>query len=111
MDVEPKINTSFVGELLCLRAEKSKILPELLFSILNTEFFKILINREKTGQTSHIYAKDIQNLHIPILPPEKQQEIVTHIQNLRNQAKQLEQDAEQILADAKREIERMILGD
>lgn len=51
--------------------------------------------------------------HLKLIVPSlvKQQEIVTHIQNLRNQAKQLEQDAEQILADAKREIERMILGD
>lgn len=37
--------------------------------------------------------------------------IVTHIQHLIEQAQQLQTEAQQILADAKAEVERMILGD
>ena len=73
--------------------------------------FNPLPNREKTGQTSHVYGKNLKFLEIPLPPSEKQREIVSHITDIRAQAKQLQTETAQILADAKAEVERMILGE
>ena len=62
LEETPKIKTSFVGELLCIRTDDKRLLSNYLFPLLNTNIYKTLINREKTGQTSHIYAKDIKKL-------------------------------------------------
>jgi type I restriction enzyme, S subunit len=57
-----------------------------------------------------ITRENLKKFAIPIPSMEKQQEIVTHIQSIRTQAQTLQQHAEQILADAKAQVERMILG-
>lgn len=106
---EPKVNTAYVGELICVRVNE-KYNSMFLFSLLMLDIFKTLINREKTGQTSHVYGKDIKSIVIPLPPIEKQNEIAVHISNIRAQAKLLQEEAAQILATAKTEIERMILG-
>jgi restriction endonuclease S subunit len=82
-----------------------------LFSLLNTDIYKTLINREKTGQTSHIYGKDIKNIKIPLPPPEKQKKIANHINEIRATAKQLKAEATQVLEQTKQEIEQMILAE
>ena len=43
-------------------------------------------------------------------PFEKQKEIAEHISNIRTQAKQLKNEADMILQNAKQKVERMILG-
>jgi restriction endonuclease S subunit len=106
---EPVIRTSFVGELICVRVNE-RCNSIFLFSLLSTDLFKTLINREKTGQTSHVYGRDLRNLPVPLPPLLKQQEIAQKIESIRTQAQTLQQHAEQILADAKAQIERMILG-
>ena len=106
---EPEIETSYVGELICVRVNEF-CNSMFLFSLLMLDMFKVLINREKTGQTSHVYGKDIKSIKIPLPPIEKQTEIATHISQIRAAAKQLQEDAAQILASAKTDIERMILG-
>ena len=106
----PAKNTSYVGELICIRAIPESCNPMYLFSLLNLEIYKTLLNREKTGQTSHIYGKDIKNIKIPLPPIEKQNEIAQYIQDLRDQAKQLQEEAKEVLESAKREVEEMILG-
>ena len=110
LEETPKCPTSFVGELLCIRVNEEKLLSNYLFSLLNTKYYKILINREKTGQTSHIYPKDIENIKIPLPPLEKQNEIATHISQIRSKANALKKEGKEILEQAKQEVERMILG-
>ncbi|MFA7686550.1 MAG: restriction endonuclease subunit S [Moheibacter sp.] len=107
----PKNKTSFVGELLCIRTDKLKMNSQFLYSLLNLELYKTLINREKTGQTSHIYSKDIKNILVPTPPIEKQNEIASYIQNTRNKARQLQENAKKIVEEAKKEVEKMILGE
>ena len=107
----PEKVTSFVGELICIRADEKTIKSELLFSVLNLDIFKILINREKRGQTSHIYPQDIRNICIPIPPMDIQNDIVEYIQQIRDEAKKLESEANLVLENAKQEIEKMILGE
>jgi restriction endonuclease S subunit len=110
LNEEPSIATSFVGELICVRANQ-QCESMYLFSLLSLDIFKTLINREKTGQTSHVYGKNIKFLEIPLPPNEKQKEIVNHIMTIRTQAKQLQSEAVQIVVDAKAEVERIILGE
>ena len=56
----------FVAELMCLRADQEKIDPYYLIQILATKTYYHLINRERRGQTSHMYPKDICKIRIPV---------------------------------------------
>jgi restriction endonuclease S subunit len=107
----PKIPTSFVGELICLRANPQLIEPNYLFSLFSSITFKTLLNCEKRGQTSHIYANDIKHVKIPLPPLEKQTEIAEHISALRLQAKRLRSEAEAEFKSAQQTVEKMILGE
>jgi restriction endonuclease S subunit len=111
LNENPQTDTSFVGELICIRTIPTKCNSMYLFSLLNTDIYKTLINREKTGQTSHIYGKDIKNIKIPLPPPEKQKKIANHINEIRATAKQLKAEATQVLEQTKQEIEQMILAE
>ncbi len=108
---KPDIQTSFVGELIRITANDKKCNPIYLFTLLKLNYFKDLINREKTGQTSHIYSKDIKHIKIPLPPLEVQDEIANYISDLRNRAKELEREAKDILKSAKKEVEQLILGE
>ncbi len=111
LNEEPKVPTAYVGELICVRANNSVCNSMYLFSLLSLDVFKTLINREKTGQTSHVYGKDIKHIKIPIPPIEKQNEIADHIRRIREQAKQLQKEAIEELEMAKKEVEQIILGE
>ena len=71
-------------------------------------FFKICTN---WNNQSGVNVEVLGQLKIPILPLEKQIEISEHITTIRNQAKQLQQQAKTDLEKAKQEVEAMILGD
>jgi type I restriction enzyme M protein len=87
----------------------------------NVEFLAILlrsilvVNQTKhlmTGNTlPRLQTEDINNLILPLVPIQKQNEIVKHVSHIRSQAQQLQTEAAQILADAKAEVEHMILGE
>lgn len=106
----PAPNTSFVGELLCVRAKKN-INSMYLYSLLSTTLYKTLLNREKRGQTSHLYSQDVKHILFPIPPIEKQNMIAEHIENIHLQAKALLEDGKIILEKAKQEVEQMIIGE
>ncbi len=75
---------------------------------------QIVVSQTKclmSGNTlPRLQTEDIENLLIPLPLPEKQTEIADHISALRTQAKQLQQQAADELAQAKQHVERMILG-
>ena len=106
----PENPTSFVDELICVKANSSLCNPNFLFTLLNTEVFKILINREKSGQTSHIYGKDISKIQIPLPPLAKQQAIGKEANRRRLEARRLSEEADKVLEEARAEIEKRILG-
>jgi len=110
LNENPTINTSFVGELICLRAQQLSVKSGYLFALLSTKIIKTLLNCEKRGQTSHIYPGDIRKILIPLPPLAVQTEIAEYIRMIRAQAKQLEQEAKEIIERAKQEVEAMILG-
>ena len=102
---------SYVGELICIRTIKELCNSMYLFSLLNLEIYKTLLNREKTGQTSHIYGKNIKHIKIPLPSIDKQNEIARHIQAIRDKAKKLQEEAKKALENAKVEVEKLILGE
>ena len=93
--------------------DHKKILPKYLGLLLNLYqqnkvFYYLCINwNNQSGVGQDILRK------LPIVLPNisKQQEIVQHIDQIRATAAQLQQEANEILAQAKQKIERMILGE
>jgi type I restriction enzyme M protein len=57
---------TFVGELINIRANKKIVNPYYLLQLFNTKNYFLLINREKRGQTSHLYPSDMKNLLVPV---------------------------------------------
>lgn len=53
---------------------------------------------------------NLLNIKIPFPPLAKQNEIAEHIATIRTQAKALKEEAEQILTNAKQQVEQIILG-
>jgi restriction endonuclease S subunit len=93
--------------------KKDKIDPQYLAHIFNLYqhqqvFFKICTN---WNNQSGVNVEVLGQLKIPLPPLEKQIEISEHITAIRNQAKQLQQQAKDDLEKAKQEVEAMILGD
>ena len=75
-------------------------------------FYKLWVSAiERPAVQSNINAEEYKALPIPLPPLTKQTEIATHISQIRAQAKQLQLEASEVLATAKAEIERMILGE
>lgn len=93
--------------------DPKKILPKYLSLLLNLYqqnkvFYYLCINwNNQSGVGQDILRK------LPIVLPDisKQQEIVQHIDQIRATAAQLQQEADEILAQAKQQIESMILGE
>lgn len=101
-----------INEHIFLMRLKDNINPIYLLSYLKSSFGSMQIRREITGATVTGLTKDVvKNLKIPLPPIEKQTEIADHISEIRKQAKHLQQQAQDELAQAKKEVEAMILGE
>lgn len=107
LDVEPEQDTFFVGELICIRANQEKVLPEYLFGFLSSEVGYLLLNREKRGQTSHIYPEDVKTIPLPIPSLKDQQKIVAILGKAYEEKKQKEAEIKMILA----KIDSFVLGE
>lgn len=108
--VEPPQDTYFVGELICVRANPEIAMPEYLFGFLSGEIGYILLNREKRGQTSHIYPEDIKDIFVPLPPLEIQNKIADEVKRRISDAERLKAEASRIIEEAKKKAEEMILG-
>lgn len=85
--------------------------PDFLSYFLNCILIQRVLLREKIGSIQgNITIPIIKSIAVPTPPLEKQLEIVAHIAEIRQQAKQLREEAEKELDQAKAEVERMILG-
>ena len=89
--------------------EESEITTLYLSEILKLKQKEIYNLQQGAGQP-HVYARDLEKINVPILPIEKQKEITNKITAIREEAKQLQIEAINILETAKRNIEQMILG-
>lgn len=88
---------------------EEKISTEFIFNVLKLKQQQLYNLQQGSGQP-HVYPSDIKRVKIPLPNPKKQKEINNKIRDLRNQAKQLELDAEQIMTEAKEGVEKIILG-
>lgn len=77
----------------------------------NTNIFLSLAKRASSVATIlYLNNDNLKSLPIPIPPLQKQNEIATHISQIRNKANTLKQEGKGILEQAKQEVEQMILG-
>jgi len=58
-----------------------------------------------------ITKESLKSIQIPLPPLTIQNEIASHIQSLREEAKRLQEEAKEVLRSAKDEVEKIILGD
>ncbi len=101
----------FASDCSVIQSKDEKVLNTLyLAEILKTKQKEIYNLQQGAGQP-HVYSRDLMKLQIAVPPLEKQTEIAAHISQSRAQAKQLQLEASEVLATAKAEIERMILGE
>ncbi len=101
---------TFVGELICIRPNAKLVNPYYLLAILRLDEYHQLINREKRGQTSHIYPDDLEKIKIPLADKGKQDTIAQEFKNRLNKAEELKNEASNDLEEAKKKIEEMILN-
>lgn len=88
-----------------------KILPNYLEIYLRSTLGQFQFFQKNNGGVIPEINQSALKDTLVILPSiSKQREIAEHIQAIRTQAKQLQQEAEQILRNAKAHIEQMILG-
>ncbi len=96
-----------------IHVDETVICPAYLFNYLKT-MHSIKLTDAMQSQTNGIRNLIMSSFlnQLIILPPlQQQKQIASKIESVRNQAKQLQTEASQILADAKAEVERMILGE
>ena len=85
------------------------------------EYLHIILHMRCVRETAKLYfggsagqqrvaTSFIENFNLPLPHYEKQQEMVTHIYNLRQKAKTLQAEGKVIFENAKKEIEQMIIG-
>jgi type I restriction enzyme S subunit len=96
-----------------IKVDQNKLVPDFLWVILNVYqknkvFYSICTN---WNNQSGIGLELLKSLKIPVPPLNKQTEIANHIQNIHSRAKALQHEAARVLEEAKREVEKMILGE
>jgi type I restriction enzyme M protein len=101
---------SFVGELINIRADKTKINPYYLLQLFNTRNYFLLINREKRGQTSHLYPKDMSSILVPV--PKNMDMQNKNAENYQKKYKEYEElttKAEEIIQNTILDFEKVFL--
>lgn len=100
----------FASDCSVLKSKDEAILStKYLFEVLKLKQDELYKLQQGSGQP-HVYPSDIKKIKIPLLRIEKQNEIVQYIQAIRDNAKQLQNEARKALDDAKIEVEKLILG-
>lgn len=90
--------------------DESHFMTKYLFEVLKLQ--QKSIYKSQTGAAQpHIYATDLQMLNIPNISIEKQQDIIYYVADIRTRAKKLQEEGRTILENAKRAVERMIIGE
>ena len=98
-------------EFFILRPKDERLAIECLHVILHMKCVRetaMLFFGGSAGQ-QRVPASFLENFNIPLPPIGKQVEIANHVYELRKQARSLQEDGKDILDQAKREVERMII--
>lgn len=101
----------FAGYLIRFVLNTNRINADYLFYYCNSKLYKYWVNTiQRPAVQANINAQEFRSMPIPLPPLAKQQEIADHISNLRQRAKGLQAEGNQILENAKKEVEQMIIG-
>lgn len=113
---ESAINTSNVPlainqNITALDIDNIQINTKYLNYFLNTEL-NIELTKRLCSVATILYLNNsnLLSLNIPLPPQGKQTEIANHIEGIHSYAKQLQEEAKEVLYAAKKEVEEMILG-
>ena len=110
--IEDDTDLYFGGFMGVLRVFNKNVHPRYLFEYLASCIFRTHLFRNLGGTNiNNINFTMLSLLKIPLPPLPKQKEIASHIREIREQAKQLQVEAEQTMQEAKKQIEKMILGE
>lgn len=110
--VNAKHTLQNINEHLFLLQSIENIDPHYLLNYLISYVGKLQLKREVTGGTVTGITRSILSKVKVVVPTlSRQKEIASHISNIRNQAKELKQQAKADLAQAKKEVETMVLGE
>lgn len=89
--------------------DESAVSTEFIYNVLKAKQAEIYRMQQGAGQP-HVYSRDLEKLTIPLPLPSKQAEINEHIKNIKSQINTLNNLAQSIVEDAKKNVERMIIG-
>lgn len=99
------------GDIVKLSTNAASV-PEYVFSWLRSELLQRELKRRVTGATNgHLSPMDILSLPIPLPPLATQQKIANEIASLRNDSVALSATAKLKIQQAKKTVEKLILGE
>ena len=102
-------NSIFASDCIVIRSINEKeVLTTYIYELLRLKQSEIYLMQQGAGQP-HVYPVDLAKIKIPIVSIENQCNIVRYIQDIRLQAKLLQQEANDILEQAKKQTEKKIL--
>lgn len=109
--IKEDLDYYFGGFMFVLRSKTNVFLPEFVFEILASDYFRTFLSKVSGGTNiNNLNLNMIKNFKIPLPDMETQKTIVAHIKQIRKQAQHLEQQAKDLLQQTQQEIEKMILG-
>lgn len=98
-----------VGELIIIRANPEKILPEYLITFLRLPIVQEQIKRMVKGQSAHLYPRDLVKLDVILPPPHLQKEIANLNTNSEKDFLKQVRETNDALAMTRRKIEEIIV--
>lgn len=103
---------SIFVSLALLKPKQDLVNPYYISAYMNSSLAKFQSQRAVKGVgVPDWHLENIRRTEISLPPLEIQNEIVTHINNIRKEAEQLEKEAQTEIEKAKNEVEKMILGE
>jgi type I restriction enzyme S subunit len=109
--IEDDLDYYFGGFMMVLRKRQNDYNQKYFFEFLQSNLFRMYLYKNLGGTNiNNLNYNMLSNLKVPFPPPEKQIQIANHIQAIRTKAQQLQEEAKAVLEEAKREVEKMILG-
>ncbi|HYF10388.1 MAG TPA: restriction endonuclease subunit S [Candidatus Paceibacterota bacterium] len=107
--IEDSSKCCCVGELIIIRANPEKILPEYLITYLRLSVVQEQIRRMVKGQSAHLYPRDLVGLDVILPPVDLQQEIAKINSHAEKSYLTTIRQASAALAEARARIEDTIL--
>lgn len=102
----------FAGYLIRFYLNTNLIDADYLFFYCNSSLYNYWVNTiQRPAVQANINAKEFRSMPIPLPPLTKQQEIAKYIHDIRQKAKTLQAEGLTILENAKKEVEKMIIGE